>query len=339
MRPAFDIVAPISILAGMKIFVCGGAGYIGSICVEELLNAGHEVTVFDNLSKGHRDAVDARAAFVNGDLADVEQTRQALRAAGSEAVMHFAAHSLVPESMVHPSKYFRNNVANGINLLDAMVDCGVKRIVFSSTCALFGTPDRVPMTEELPVRPLSPYGQSKAMFEQMLRWYEQIHGIQYVNLRYFNAAGASQQFGEDHRPETHLIPNVLAVALGKREQVEIYGTDYLTPDGTCVRDYIHIVDLAAAHILALQSRQSVSYNLGSGDGYTVKQVVEACRRVTGLPIPAVERPRRPGDPAKLVASSKKIASELAWKPKFPKLTDIVASAWAWHRAHPDGYAD
>ncbi len=323
----------------MHIFVNGGAGYIGSICVEEMLNAGHQITVFDNLSEGHRSAVDPRAAFVQGDLADLGQISHALKQAAPDAVMHFAAASLVPESMVNPSKYFRNNVANGINLLDAMVEAGVRRIVFSSTCAIFGTPDRVPMTEDLPVKPLSPYGQSKAMFEAMLKWYEQIHGIQHVNLRYFNAAGASGNYGEHHRRETHLIPNVLAVALGKKEQVEIYGTDYLTPDGTCVRDYIHIVDLANAHMLALQCHQSVSFNLGSGDGYTVRQVIEACRKVTGHPIPAAERPRRPGDPPKLVASSKKISAELGWKPKFTKLHDIVASAWTWHKAHPDGYSD
>jgi UDP-glucose 4-epimerase len=323
----------------MKIFVIGGAGYIGSICVEELLNADYQVTVFDNLSEGHRNAVDPRAAFVQGDLASYEHVRDALKATEPEAVMHFAAASLVPESMVNPSKYFRNNVANGINLLDAMVECGVRKIVFSGSCAIFGAPDRVPMTEDLPVRPLSPYGQSKAMFEAMLRWYDQIHGLQYVSLRYFNAAGASERFGEHHRRETHLIPNILAVALGRKDHVEIYGTDYMTPDGTCVRDYIHILDLASAHILALQCRQSACYNLGCGDGYTVKQVIDACRKITGHPIHAIERPRRPGDPPKLVASSKKIAAELGWKPRFNRLQDIVASAWAWHKAHPNGYED
>ena len=322
----------------MHIFVTGGAGYIGSICVEELLNAGHRVTVFDNLSEGHRSAVDTRAAFVQGDLANLPDIRDALKFAAPDAVMHFAANALVPESMVNPSKYFRNNVANGINLLEAVVEAGVKRIIFSSTCAIFGAPDRVPMTEELPIKPLSPYGQSKAMFENMLRWYDQIHGIHHVNLRYFNAAGASERFGEHHRRETHLIPNVLAVALGKKEHVEVYGTDYLTPDGTCVRDFIHIADLASAHILALQCRQSASYNLGCGDGYTVKQVIDTCRKVTGHSIQVVERPRRPGDPPKLVASSKKISAELGWKPRFSRLQDIVASAWGWHKAHPNGYA-
>ncbi len=323
----------------MKIFVVGGAGYIGSICVEEMLNTGHKITVFDNLAEGHRSAVDPRATFVHGDLGNHAELSAALKAAAPEAVMHFAAASLVPESMVNPSKYFRNNVANGINLLDAMVENGVKKIVFSGSCAIFGTPDRVPMTEDLPVRPLSPYGQSKTMVEQMLRWYDSIHGIQYVSLRYFNAAGASERFGEHHRRETHLIPNILAVALGKKDHVEIYGADYMTPDGTCVRDYIHISDLAQAHVLALKCRASTCYNLGSGDGYTVKQVVEACRKITAHPIPAIERPRRPGDPAKLVASSKKISLELGWKPRFNKLYDIVGSAWAWHKTHPDGYPD
>ncbi|MBI5397317.1 MAG: UDP-glucose 4-epimerase GalE [Verrucomicrobia bacterium] len=323
----------------MKIFVVGGAGYIGSICVEEVLNAGHQVTVFDNLSEGHRSAVDPRAAFVQGDLANYAEISAALKAAVPEAVMHFAAASVVPESMVNPSKYFHNNVANAIHLLDAIVEHGIKKFVFSGTCAIFGTPERVPMTEDLPVRPLSPYGQSKAMVEQMLRWYDQIHGVQYVSLRYFNAAGASEKFGEHHRRETHLIPNVLAVALGTKDHVEIYGTDYLTPDGTCVRDYIHIIDLAQAHILALQCRQSACFNLGCGDGYTVKQVIDTCRKVTGHPIHAIERPRRPGDPPKLVASSKKISSELGWKPRFNKLQDIVASAWAWHKTHLNGYPD
>lgn len=323
----------------MHIFVTGGAGYIGSVCVEELLNAGHEVTVFDNLCEGHRSAVDARATFIKGDLASYEHIMQSLKQAAPDAVMHFAGASLVPESMVNPSKHFRSNVGNGMNLLDAMVETGVKRIIFSSSCAIFGAPDRVPMTEDLLVRPLSPYGQSKAMFENMLKWYDQIHGIQYVALRYFNAAGATEKHGEHHRKETHLIPNILFVALGKKENVEIYGTDYMTPDGSCVRDYIHIVDLASAHMLALQCRQSVCFNLGSGDGYTVRQVIDACRKVTGHAIPSMDRPRRPGDPPKLVAASKKISAELGWKPSFPKLQDIVASAWSWHKAHPDGYED
>src|SRR5215470_8592897 len=235
----------------MKIFVVGGAGYIGSVCAELLLNNGHEVAIFDNLSEGHRDAVDSRANFIQGELANRQQIDAAISRICPDAIMHFAANALVGESMHNPSKYFRNNICNGLNLLDAMVAAGVRRIVFSSTCAIFGPPDRVPIDETAPARPISPYGESKLAFEKILRWYDEIHGVKSVCLRYFNAAGASEKFGEDHRPETHLIPNVLRVALGETSNVEIYGTDYETPDGTCIRDYIHILDLAQAHILAL----------------------------------------------------------------------------------------
>ena len=240
----------------MNIFVTGGAGYIGSICVEELLNAGHAVTVFDNLTEGHREAIDPRAVFSEGDLMDVPVLTSALAASKAEAVMHFAANALVGESMTNPVKYFRNNVTGGLHLLEAMVQTGVKKIVFSSTCATFGTPDRVPIDETLPQKPINPYGESKLMFEQMLRWFDEIHGITHVALRYFNAAGASQRFGEDHRIETHLIPNILKVALGQKESVSVFGTDYPTPDGTCIRDYIHILDLAQAHMLALTTKTS-----------------------------------------------------------------------------------
>lgn len=321
----------------MKILVTGGAGYIGSICVEELLNAGHEVAVFDNLSEGHRQALDERALFLEGDLADRPVLFAALKRIQPEAVMHFAANALVPESMTHPSKYFRNNVASGINLLDACVENGVRRFVFSSTCAIFGMPERVPITEDLPKAPINPYGESKRMFEKILTWYDRLHGVKSVCLRYFNAAGASRRFGEHHRQETHLIPNVLKVALGQKPQVEIFGTDYPTPDGTCVRDYIHIVDLAQAHMLALQCPQSDVFNLGSGDGYSVQQVVEVARNVTGHAIPALERPRRPGDPPKLVADSAKIRRVLGWKPQFASLEAIVKSAWRWQQRHPLGY--
>lgn len=326
----------------MKLFVTGGAGYIGSICVEELLNAGHQVTVFDNLSEGHRQAIDPRARAIEGNLADREAVRKALSDSGAEAVLHFAAHALVGESMTNPSKYFRNNVASGINLLDAMVACGVKKMIFSSTCAIYGIPDRVPMTEDLPQAPNNPYGESKLMFEKMLRWYDAIHGIRHVNFRYFNAAGATEKLGEHHHVETHLIPNVLFVALGQKPHVEIFGTDYPTPDGTCIRDYIHIVDLAQAHILGLKKLAaggaSDSFNLGNGDGYSVRQVIETARQITGHPIPAVEKPRRAGDPPRLVASAQKAMRELGWHPRFPKLTEIIASAWKWHQAHPKGYA-
>ncbi len=323
----------------MRIFVTGGAGYIGSICVEELLNAGHQVTVFDNLTEGHRSAIDPRADFAQGDLLDPQGLQSALRAAGAEAVMHFAANALVGESMSNPTKYFRNNVTGGMHLLEAMNECGVKKIVFSSTCATFGTPERVPIDETLPQRPINPYGESKLIFEQMLRWYDEIHGIKYVALRYFNAAGASARFGEDHRIETHLIPNVLKVALGQKPNVSIFGTDYETPDGTCVRDYIHILDLAQAHMLALGREASAKYNLGTGGGTSVREIITACERVTGRKIEVLEQPRRAGDPARLIASSERIHSELGWAPKFQAIDPIIESAWAWHLRHPNGYGD
>lgn len=322
-----------------RVFVTGGAGYIGSICVEQLLNEGFEVSVFDNLTEGHRKAIDPRARFFQGDLADAPVIRQAFSEAKPEAVMHFAANALVGESMQNPSKYFRNNVCCGINLLDAAVEAGVKKFVFSSTCATFGIPDRMPLDESLPQKPINPYGESKLMFEQVLRWYEEIHGLSYVALRYFNAAGATERYGEDHRIETHLIPNILKVALGQRESVDIYGTDYPTPDGTCIRDYIHILDLAQAHILAIRSDKTAKYNLGTGGGTSVREVIDTCRKVTGRDIPAVEKPRRPGDPPRLVAASDKIQRELGWKPQFENILPIVESAWAWHVKHPNGYGD
>jgi UDP-glucose 4-epimerase len=323
----------------MHIFVTGGAGYIGSICSEELINAGNTVTVFDNLTEGHRSAIDSRARFIQGDLANRDEIFKAIRDAKPDAVMHFAANALVGESMTNPSKYFRNNVAAGINLLDAMIEAGVKKFIFSSTCATYGAPEKIPMDERLPQKPINPYGQSKLMFEQILHWYDKIHGLVYVNLRYFNAAGASEQFGEDHRIETHLIPNVLKVALEQKEKAEIFGEKYATPDGTCIRDFIHIHDLAAAHILALGRETSTSYNLGSGEGFSVRQVIDIARKVTGHPIPAVVMEARPGDPPRLVASSHKIASELHWKPKYARLLPIIESAWAWHKKHPHGYRD
>ena len=323
----------------MNVFVTGGAGYIGSICVEEMLNAGHRITVFDNLTEGHRSAVDARASFVLGDLSDQDLITRSIQEAKAEAVMHFAANALVGESMTNPGKYFGNNVGNGVKLLNACVAAGVKKFVFSSTCATYGPPDRVPMTEDLPQRPINPYGESKLMFERILQWYQELHGLEFVALRYFNAAGATEQFGEHHRIETHLIPNVLKVALGHATQCEIYGTDYPTPDGTCIRDYIHIVDLAQAHILALAGGRQGFYNLGNGDGYSVREVIEMCEKVSGKKIPAVEKPRRPGDPPKLVAAADKARRELGWNPKFPKIEDIVTSAWRWHVKNPTGYAD
>ena len=322
----------------MKVFVAGGAGYIGSICVEELLNAGHEVTVFDNLSEGHRVAVDERAQFIEGCLSDRSITLNAVASTQAEAVMHFAAYAQVGESMTDPSKYFRNNVANGINLLDASVEAGVKKLVFSSTAATYGMPDTVPITEQTPQKPINPYGESKLIFEKFLKWYYELHRLEYVAFRYFNAAGCSEKLGEERSVETHLIPNVLRVALGQKKECRIFGTDYPTPDGTCIRDYIHIIDLAQAHILAMEPGKCGFYNLGNGEGYSVREVIETCKEVSGKPIPAIEKSRRAGDPARLIASSQKAIDELGWKPRYATLEQIVDSAWRWHSAHPNGYS-
>lgn len=323
----------------MNVLVTGGAGYIGSICVEELINSGHTVTVLDNLSEGHRSAVDPRAKFIEGNLGDPATANRAIKEAQAEAIIHFAAHALVGESMQNPGKYFRNNVTWGLELLESAVQNKVRKFVFSSTCATYGPPDRVPMTEDLPQRPINPYGESKLMFEKMLLWYQQIFGLEFVAFRYFNAAGASKKYGEHHRIETHLIPNVLKVPLGQAPQCEIYGTDYPTPDGTCIRDYIHIVDLAQAHILAMEPGKQGFFNLGNGEGYSVREVIKMCERVSGKSIKAIEKPRRPGDPPRLVAGAQKAFTELGWKPKYAKLEDIVSTAWEWHKAHPNGYSD
>jgi UDP-glucose 4-epimerase len=322
----------------MNVFVTGGAGYIGSICVEELLNAGHTVTVYDNLTEGHRAAVDERARFIAADP-EMNDIKEAIQNSGAEAIIHFAANALVGESMTNPGKYFRNNVCNGLKLLDATIAAGVKKFVFSSTCATYGPPDRIPMTEDLPQRPINPYGESKLMFERILHWYREIHGLEFVAFRYFNAAGASEKFGEHHRIETHLIPNVLKVPLGQAQQCEIYGTDYPTVDGTCIRDYIHVIDLAQAHILALKAGKQGFYNLGNGDGYSVREVIRMCEHVTETKIPAIEKPRRPGDPPRLVASAENAMLDLGWEPKLPKLEEIVSSAWKWHQKHREGYGD
>jgi UDP-glucose 4-epimerase len=321
----------------MKVLVTGGAGYIGSITSEILLDEGHEVVIFDNLGRGHREAVDARAEFIEGDLRNREDIRKTMGSVLPDAVMHFAAFALVGESMQDPMLYFRNNVLGGINLVESMIERGVKRIIFSSTCATYGQPERMPMTEDLPQRPTNPYGESKLMLEKVLSWEQERRGLQPVFLRYFNAAGATEKLGEDHDPESHLIPNVLAVALGKKKSVGIFGDDYETPDGTCIRDYIHIVDLAQAHIIALTGSQTGAFNLGNGDGYSVKQVVEVAREVTGHAIPAELAPRRPGDPARLIAAADKAKTVLGWKPKYPEMRTIVQHAWDWHRTHPNGY--
>jgi len=323
----------------MNVFLSGGAGYIGSICAQQLLDAGHRVTVYDDLSEGHRSAVDPRARFVVGQPEEPKHIANAVQEAKPDAIVHFAANALVPESMTNPGKYFRNNVANGLKLLEAAVAAGVKKFVFSSTCATYGPPEKLPITEDTPQRPINPYGESKLMFEKMLQWYQQLHQLEFVSFRYFNAAGATVKFGEDHNTETHLIPNVLKVPLGQAPHCEIYGTDYPTPDGTCIRDYIHIADLAQAHMLALAPGKQGFYNLGNGEGYSVREVIQTCEQVTGTTIPIIEKPRRPGDPPKLVASAAKAIQDLGWRPRYPKLNDIVASAWAWHKKHPRGYAD
>ncbi|HYN84405.1 MAG TPA: UDP-glucose 4-epimerase GalE [Pyrinomonadaceae bacterium] len=326
----------------MRVMVTGGAGYIGSVVTEELIKAGHEAVVYDSLYKGHRGAVAPEAKFVEADLADRESLRRALSDERVEAVIHMAADSLVGESVTNPSKYYRNNVVAGLNLLDAMRDAGVGRIVFSSTAAVYGEPEKQPIEEHDPTRPTNPYGETKLAFEHALGWYEGAHGLRYASLRYFNAAGATRLCGEVHDPETHLIPIVLQAAAGRRAHVEIYGEDYPTRDGTCVRDYIHVTDLSRAHVLALGilGERSAIYNLGcGGDGYTVREVIETARRVTGREIAVRVGARRAGDPAVLVASSAKISRELGWRPESQDLGLIVESAWAWMREHPRGYED
>lgn len=321
----------------MRVFLTGGAGYIGSVTTEMLLDEGHEVVVFDNLERGHKAAVDKRAKLVNGDLRDAAQVQRVMKNAKPDAVMHFAAYALVGESMTNPGMYFANNTTGATNLVEAMVRNKVPRIVFSSTCATYGFPDRVPITEDTPQRPVNPYGESKLMFEKVLSWYQKVHGIEPVFLRYFNACGATAKFGEDHEPETHLIPNVIRVALKQQPHVNVFGNDYKTPDGTCIRDYIHIMDLGRAHILALTGKHAGPFNLGTGNGFSVREVIDVVRRVTKRDIPEVVSPRRPGDPDRLVASAEKARKILKWIPKCSNLDDIVESAWAWHQAHPNGY--
>ncbi|HEX2078417.1 MAG TPA: UDP-glucose 4-epimerase GalE [Longimicrobium sp.] len=326
----------------MRVLVTGGAGYIGSATVAQLVEAGDEVTIFDNLSQGHRAAVHPEAELVEGDLADRAAVDRALAAHRPEGILHFASRTLVGESMERPFLYLGENLRNGLNLLESAVEHGVRRFILSSTANLFGLPDRIPIEEDAPIRPGSPYGESKYLLERMLAWMDDRFGMRSAALRYFNAAGAvSPELGEDHDPETHLIPLVLQVALGQRERVTIYGDDYDTPDGTCVRDYVHVADLAQAHVLALRAldRGSRTYNLGNGRGFSVREVIETARAVTGHPIPAVVGPRRPGDPATLVAGSERIRRELGWAPRYAGLREIIESAWEWHRAHPRGYAD
>ena len=312
----------------------GGAGYIGSVVTEELLKGGDEVVVYDSLYKGHREAVVEGAAFMKGDLLDTALLRETLAQHRVEAVVHMAADSLVGESVKEPAKYFRNNVLGGLSLLDAMRGAGVSRLVFSSTAAVYGEPAKQPIEESDPTQPTNPYGETKLAFERSLRWYDEAYGLKFVSLRYFNAAGATERSGERHDPETHLIPIVLQAAAGSRPEVTVFGADYPTPDGTCVRDYIHVVDLAQAHVLALHAlvkgHPSSIYNLGcGGEGYSVKQVIDCARRITGKEIPVRQGPRRAGDPAVLIASSARIVRELGWRPKHQQLDVIVESAWRW----------
>lgn len=325
----------------MKVLVTGGAGYIGSVTTEQLIKNGDEVIVFDNLHQGHRDAVHPKATFIKGDLADKATVDTVMKEHKPDGIMHFASHTLVGESMQLPFLYLRDNVVNGLNLIESAVGHGVRRFILSSTANLFDDPERMPIDEEERIVPGSPYGESKFILERFLHWMDEIYGFRYACLRYFNAAGATEFCGEDRDPETHIIPLVLDVALGKRDKIIIFGDDYNTQDGTCVRDYIHVVDLAHAHILALQAidKGSLKYNLGNGRGYSVKQVIETAREVTGHPIPAEIGSRRPGDPDILIASSEAINGELNWKPTQPNLRDIIQTAWDWRVKHPDGYAD
>jgi UDP-glucose 4-epimerase len=326
----------------MRILVTGGAGYIGSAAAEALVAAGHAVTVFDNLSHGQRGAVPAGARFVHGDLADRPALDDLMAAEPYEAVMHFAAYIEAGQSMQNPGAFFANNVGGSLNLIEASTRHGVRRFVLSSTAAIFAGSDE-PLSEAALLQPANVYGETKRMVEQMLGWYQGVHGLRYAALRYFNAAGAVPGRGEAHQPESHLIPRVLGVALGQAEAVSLFGTDYPTPDGTCIRDYIHIADLVSAHLLVLDAlapesgQAALAYNLGNGAGYSIRQVIETARVVTGHPIPVKELPRRPGDAARLVAASAKIRRELGWQPRFPALADIIGSAWEWHSTHPNGY--
>jgi UDP-glucose 4-epimerase len=323
----------------MKVLITGGAGYIGSVVVAELLRANHEVTVYDDLSHGYRKAVPSAAKFVQGEVADRAKLDSIFSSQPIDAVMHFAAFIEAGESMKFPERFFRNNSASTLTLLEAMLAHKIKNFVFSSTAALYGDPENIPIRETDTLKPTNAYGESKLLVERMLDWFHRIHGFRYASLRYFNAAGATAELGEAHQPESHLIPLILQVALGKRDAISIFGTDYPTHDGTCVRDYIHVADLADAHVLALQALDKASqliFNIGNGRGFSVREVVEVARKVTGHPIPVIEAPRRAGDPATLVASSE-IIRDLGWKPRFAELEQIVSSAWEWHKKHPAGY--
>ena len=325
----------------MKLLVTGGAGYIGAVVSRQLLAAGHEVVVLDNLERGHRAAVAPEARLVVVDLRDGDAAHKAL-AEGFDGVLHFAAFALVGESVSHPERYYRNNVVGSLNLLEAMRDAGVPRLVFSSTCAVYGQPDEVPISEQAPPRPANAYGASKLAVDGMIGDFCLAHGLGAVSLRYFNVAGASGGAGEDHDPETHLIPNILRAAQGRNPYVEVFGSDYPTPDGTAIRDYIHIEDLSAAHLLALEATapgEHKIYNLGNGNGFSVREVIAAAQQVTGVPIDVREAPRRPGDPPMLVAAGARIRNELGWEPHKPQLQEMIGDAWSFAQSQPDGYSD
>ncbi len=325
----------------MNILVTGAAGYIGSVVTEHLLKEGYTVIAVDNLQKGHRQAVDSPTHFVCADFGDPATLDDAFSTHQIAGVIHLAADSIVPESMTNPQKYFQNNIVSSLNLLNAMVKYHVSKLVFSSSAAVYGIPESVPISENASLEPVNPYGESKLMFEKMLKWYGAAYGLDSISLRYFNAAGATSLHGEHHEPETHLIPNVLKAALGKAQYVPIFGTDYKTADGTCIRDYIHVVDIADAHLKALSKIEGVgvkAYNLGSEKGYSVLEVVRTAEKVTGVDIPVAFEPSRAGDPPILVASSEMARKELDWSPRYPELENILKSAWKWQSKYPNGYS-
>jgi UDP-glucose 4-epimerase len=324
----------------MKILVTGGAGYVGSIVVEQLLSHGHEVVVMDNLQQGHKAAVPDGAEFIYADICNTSSLQAVFRSFTIDAVMHLAAETLVEFYLTEPMRFFRGNVVGGLNLLEAMQNNRVDKLVFSSSAAVYGEPQTIPILETSETVPLNPYGESKLIFERILKWYGRVYGLKYIIFRYFNAAGASDIFGEDHHPETHLIPTILKTALNKSGGISVFGTDYPTRDGSCIRDYVHVVDIARAHVIALErlgDRNGYAYNLGNGDGYSVLEVIEMAKKVTGVDIPVRVCARRPGDPAVLVASSSLAKTELDWKPQFSDLEGIINSTWVWMKNHKNGY--
>jgi UDP-glucose 4-epimerase len=325
----------------VKIFLTGGAGYIGSSVAAQLITEGHQVHIYDSLVTGHRAAIPEGATFIQADLADEGALSRALHSEKFDALMHFAAFIEAGESMLEPSKYFQNNLVNSLNLIEAAQQASIARIVFSSSAAVYQSSDEA-LNEDSPLGPPNVYGQTKLMIEEALGWYQQVHGLRFAALRYFNASGAFPGRGEAHQPESHLIPLILQVALGQREKINIFGSDYPTPDGSCIRDYIHLADLVSAHVLALEGltkHDKLIFNIGSGSGFSVKEVIQAARKITGQPIPAEESPRRPGDPPRLVASSQRIQQELGWKAQHSSLEEIITSAWDWHQNHPQGYPE